>query len=84
MLAKAAILEGEQHVDVARIDVGDGDREPPAAVHRRVGTEETSLPIEHTGRDDIGLVDGWRQGKRRGEESRSGSRREKDGNARET
>ena len=49
MGAEAPVLVGEQHLDKARIDVVDGDRQTPAAVRRGVGAEQPAVAVDHLG-----------------------------------
>ena len=65
--AEALVLEGHQHGQIARIDVLDLDRQPPAAVRRRVGAQQPVVAIEHRDRQRLGA----RQRQRRRAAARS-------------
>ena len=44
-----------QHLDEARIDVVHGRRQPPAALRRRIGAQQTAVAVEHLRRQfDVG------------------------------
>src|SRR4029079_6653654 len=47
---EALILIGEQHVEIARIDVLSRRRQPPAAVTSDIGPEQLAVPVDHDGR----------------------------------
>ena len=51
MDAKTLVLISKQHVEEARIDVGDGRRQPPAALARRISAQQAPFPIDHAGRE---------------------------------
>ncbi len=61
MHPEALVLEGDQHGEVARVDVFDVDRQAPAAVGRRVGAQQPVVAIEHRHRNGLGA--GKRQGR---------------------
>ena len=44
---EAAILEGEQHGEIARVDVIGLGRQPPAALGCREGSEQISVAVDH-------------------------------------
>ena len=46
MLAEALVLVRDQQVEIARIDVGDGRRQPPAPVGCRVGPQQASVAVD--------------------------------------
>ncbi len=55
MLLETPVLVGLQHFDEARIDLVHGCRQPPAALGRRIGPQQTAVAIEHLRRQfDIG------------------------------
>ena len=47
MAAEALVLEGDQHGEVARVDILDLDRQAPAAVGRGVGAQQPVVAVEH-------------------------------------
>ncbi len=49
VLAEALVLVGDQQVEIARIDVGDGRGQPPASVRRRVGPQQAAVAVDHDG-----------------------------------
>ena len=49
VLAEALVLVGDQQVEIARIDVGHGRGQPPAAVRRRVGPQQAAVAVDHDG-----------------------------------
>ena len=57
MLPEALVLIGEQHVEEARIDVGDRRRQPPAAFARRISAQQAPFPVDHAGREIEGLAE---------------------------
>ena len=57
--AEALVLEGDQHGEVARIDLLHLRRQAPAAVGRRVGAQQPVVAVEH--RDGQRLGAGQRQ-----------------------
>ncbi len=52
MRVEALVLIGEQQFQVGRIDIGLGiDRQPPAAVGHRIGTQQLAVAVDHRLRD---------------------------------
>ena len=51
MNAETFVLIGEQHVEEARIDVGDRRRQSPAAFAGRISAQQAPFPIDHAGRE---------------------------------
>ena len=51
MVPEALVLIGEQHVEIARIDVGARGRQAPAPLMRGVGTEQCALPVDYARRE---------------------------------
>ncbi len=49
MRAEAPVLEGEQHLDIARIDILDRRRHAPAPVRHGEGAQELAVAVEHDG-----------------------------------
>ena len=49
MRAEALVLVGDQQVEIARIDVRDGRRQPPASVRRRIGPQQAAVAVDHDG-----------------------------------
>ena len=47
MAAEATVLEGEQHGEVARVDLLDLDGQAPAPVGGRVGAQQPVVAVEH-------------------------------------
>ena len=46
---EAPILESEKHVEIARVDIADRNRQSPDAVRRREGPQQTIATIENNG-----------------------------------
>ena len=49
MGAEALVLVGEQHVEEARIDIGDPRRQPPAALGGGIGPQQPAVAVDHAG-----------------------------------
>ena len=48
MRIEALVLVGEQQLQIRRIDIGLGvDRQPPAAVGRRIGAQQLAVAVDH-------------------------------------
>ena len=52
MRMEALVFIGEQQFEIGRVDIGRGiDRQPPAAVGHRVGTQQFAVAVDDGGRD---------------------------------
>ena len=51
MRSKALVFIGKQHVEETRIDIGDGRRQPPAAIGGGIGAQQPAVTIEHPRRE---------------------------------
>ena len=60
MRLEALVLVGDQHGEVARVDVLGIDRQAPAPVRRREGPQQPVVAIDHRDRKRLGA--GQRQG----------------------
>ena len=58
MGAEATVLVSQQHLDEARIDVVDFDRQTPAAVRRGVGAQQPAIAVDHLGRE-FDVCEAW-------------------------
>ena len=51
---EAPVLEGQQHGEIARVDLLGLDRQPPAAVGGRVGAQQPVIAVEHADGERLG------------------------------
>lgn len=58
--AEIAILEGEQHGEIALVDVAHRHRQPPAIVRSGEGTQQRAVPVDDDGGKVFGHKEWWR------------------------
>ena len=75
MRAKPFILEGKQHVEKARVDIGDRRRQAPAAFAGRVSAQQTAFAIDDPRREQKVFAQ-WSRTKRRDPPAKAGDGRD--------